>query len=405
MRVELVPQVQVGCIQRMRVGDILNSSIAATGCDRFQFAVAYMRLSGWDRIAGAVDSLVNRGGRVSGVIGVDSRVTTVEALQALQRVSQNSTIFYTTSDFIFHPKLYLMAGDASALAIVGSPNLTRDGLFRNIEVATAVHMDLASNTDVQVFNRYEALLNELLDPGQANVQPINEVTVRTLLDARVLQHETSTRDLGGSIAGRTSRSNQNLQDLEDLFPRMRIPVAPAPTRGTIRAPTPRLPPIIPPQTVETSGTFVMQLSAFDCSHRSGVAGTPEVLIPHPAVAFFPPISSGGRRYPDTMFDVVLNTLTGQERHKYRLWYYEMRATGTRIDEYRLRMDHDTIDLTSPGGGDLLIITKLSQGSEPAYEVTILPQTDPTFPGFFSLCENEAQGKLWGIASMGNETTP
>lgn len=139
----------------------------------------------------------------------------------------------------------------------------------------------------------------------------------------------------------------------------------------------------------------MQLSAFDCSHRTGVKGTPEVLVPHAAIGFFPSLSRGGRKYPDAFFDVVLNTLLGPERHKYRLWYYEERAVGTRIDEYRLRLDHDTIDLTTPGGGDLLVFNKLPSGSEPAYEVTVLPQTDPTFPAFLTLCTREAQGKKWG----------
>jgi len=142
----------------------------------------------------------------------------------------------------------------------------------------------------------------------------------------------------------------------------------------------------------------MQLSDFDSSHRTGVAGTPEVLIPHPAITFFPRLSrASGRMYPDANFDVALNTPTGQERHGYRLWYYEQRAVGTRIDEYRLRMNHATIDLTTPGGGDLLIISKLPPGNEPAYEVTILPQTDPTFTAFLAKCTYVAQGKRWGVS--------
>ena len=136
----------------------------------------------------------------------------------------------------------------------------------------------------------------------------------------------------------------------------------------------------------------MQLSAFDSSHRSGVRGTPEVLIPNAAVGFFPPLSSSGRKHPDTLFDVVLNTATGRERHRYRFWYYADRS------ENRLRMDHDTIDLSTPNGGDLLVINKLPLDSEFLYEVTILPLTDPTFPAFLSLCKYEAQGKKWGMVN-------
>jgi hypothetical protein len=53
-------------------------------------------------------------------------------------------------------------------------------------------------------------------------------------------------------------------------------------------------------------------------------------------------------------------------------------------------------MTTIGGGDLLVINKLPRGSDPAYEVTILPQSDPTFPAFLTMCKFEAQGKKWGI---------
>ena len=398
MRVELIPQVQIGDIERIRVGDVLNAQIADSSCDRFRFAVAYMRLSGWDRIAGGVDSLVNRGGRVSGAVGVDSGVTSIEALQVLQEVSQDSTVFYTTSAFIYHPKLYLTSGRETAVAIVGSSNLTRDGLFRNVEVSTAVYMDFTSSVDMQVFRRYCAFFDELLNPNRPNVQPITDATLQTLITARLIDREASVREPGQNVPlGRRKRTDTEVTELHRLFPRMRVPLAPPATRALPLTPVRRPAIVVPPQIVGTAGTFLMQLSAFDCSHRSGVPGTPEVLVPHPAVPFFPSLSLSARRYPDALFDVVLNTPTGQERHRYRLWYYEERSVGTRIDEYRLRMNHDTIDLTTEGGGDLLVITKRPQETEPRYEVTILPQTDPTFPAFSSLCVNEAQGKRWGIA--------
>jgi hypothetical protein len=55
---------------------------------------------------------------------------------------------------------------------------------------------------------------------------------------------------------------------------------------------------------------------------------------------------------------------GREVHTYRLWYYERRAVGTKIDEYRLRMDHTTIDLTTSGGGERLLNGRLKPMAEP-----------------------------------------
>ena len=137
----------------------------------------------------------------------------------------------------------------------------------------------------------------------------------------------------------------------------------------------------------------MQLSPFDSSHRLGVSGTSEVLIPLEARDFFPQLTlQANRKYPDANFDVALNTSTGQERHSYRAWFYEERG------EFRLRMDRETIELSSPQGGDLMVINRLPEDSDPAYEVTILPQSDPIFPVFMGKCVKVAQGKRWGIVT-------
>jgi len=288
----------------------------------------------------------------------------------------------------------------SAVALVGSANLTRDGLFRNVELATAVHMDLDSGLDCKVYERYNNLLNELLDTGNPNVQPVDKATLKGLIRARVLKREAEIREPGPPL--RSRRTRQGGEDLQRLFPPLRVPVAPPASVVTTRPHIPgkaRLAPVIPPATIGIAATFVLQLSAFDCSHRTGIRGTPEILVPHAAISFFPELSAGGRKYPDALFDVILNTPTGRERRQYRLWYYEERAVGTRIDEYRLRLDHDSIDMTTIGGGDLLVINKLPYGSDPAYEVTILPQTDPTFPSFLAMCKLEAQGKKWGMETL------
>jgi len=131
-------------------------------------------------------------------------------------------------------------------------------------------------------------------------------------------------------------------------------------------------------------TFVMQMSSFDTSHTGAVVGTPEVLIPLSAQNFFPPMSMSGRKYPDVFFNVILNTPTGQEIRSYRLWYYETRAVGTKINECRLRLDHQTVELAT-GRGDLLVVKKLPDGSKPAYEVTVVSPSDASFNHFLSHC--------------------
>jgi len=394
MEITVIPQFELGNVHRLRVGDYLNRYIVDDQFNSFKFAVAYMRVSGLDRIAGALETLTNKGGSISGAVGIDDEITSYEALEGLLKFSSDSTIFYTVSGFIFHPKLYALSGKASAVVIIGSPNLTRDGLFRNVEVASALEFDLSKDPEREHYKKFDDLFIELLDTKNPNIQSITTPLLQTLNTIGVLKKESETREPGPYIRRQSKggKDSTNRNSLASLFPLIEVPVAP-PGFGLIRPKirTTKKARIIVPRKVKEITTFMMQLSAFDSSHRLNVPGTAEVLIPLAARPFFPALSlSAGRKHPDANFDVVLNTPDGQERHNYRVWFYSGK------DEFRLRMDKDTIELSDPAGGDLIVINKLPEGEDPPYEVTILSANDPAFPVFLQKCTNISQDKKWGI---------
>ena len=293
MRIEVIPQVEIGNIQRVRIGDVLNSTVASDTYQRFRFAVAYMRVSGIDRLAVSIESLLNRGGRFSGAVGIDDEITSIEALEMLGELSSDSTIFHTVSGYIYHPKLYLIDGEKAAVAVVGSGNMTRDGLFRNVEIATAVYLDFESSTDLAVYRRYDELVAALLDIKNPNVQLLNADVLTRLIKTGAIKREAQTREPGPILRPRRARPTS--KDIDDLFPVLHVPSAPPPA-GRIashykaKSTDARPSIIVPPATTGVGGMFIMQLSAFDSSHRTGVKGTPEVLIPHPSIGFFPPLS-------------------------------------------------------------------------------------------------------------------
>lgn len=393
MRIEIVPQIELGNVSRLRVGDLLNKIIADPNYQQFRFAVAYMRMSGLDRLGASIDTLLNRGGQVSGAIGIDDEITSKEALETLSQISSNSTIFHTISGFIYHPKLYLVNGSNYAVAIIGSANLTRDGLYRNVELATAIYLDLNQSIDMEVYTNYDAFITELLNTSHPNVQLIDGSILQTLVKADVIKSEARTKEPGPPLRSK-KKSSEPEAGLISIFPSISVPVAPPILKGIRPRPSP-LPQIVratPPTPIRTTRTFMMQLSSFDSSHRSGKRGTPEILIPNAAIDFFPPMKSSGRKYPDVYFDAILNTGVGYERHGYRFWQYDKRT------ENRLRLGHTTIDLSNPNGGDLIVINKLPAALDDDifYEVTILPQSDPNFNIFLSQCTFIAQEKKWGI---------
>src|SRR4029453_12733904 len=96
--------------------------------------------------------------------------------------------------YIYHPKLYVFEASQSAVIIIGSANLTRDGLYRNVELATAITLDLTSSADQDVYKSYNTVLDELLNVNNPNLQPINKVTLKWLEEIPACENDIETPD-------------------------------------------------------------------------------------------------------------------------------------------------------------------------------------------------------------------
>lgn len=408
MHTKLISQIALTNMPFLRIGDILNDIISDPNTINFSFSVAYMRLSGITRLSDSLNSLLKRGGSISGIVGVDDKITSSDALMFLNNISNHSTIFHTTSGYIYHPKLYIAKGISTSIVIVGSGNLTRDGLYRNSEIASMLYFDLNNPLDNSLFQEYELLMNDLLDIRHPNIQKLTDTLINTLVSEHLIYSEKDTTDPGAPTISPRSRTASS-STLSTIFPPLRVPTAPplvtsptvprtTPTPSAVHLPIQSTPisRVKTPIAVNPCATFIMQLSSFDCSHKTGRPGTPEILIPKNALAFFPNILPGTSKYDEAYFDVTLHSPIGSYKYNYRLWYYDVRANGKPIDEHRLRMNHETIDLTTDGGGDLLVINKFTTGTLTSYEVTIVSMSDTSYSKLVSLCHHSAQGKIWGI---------
>jgi HKD family nuclease len=221
MQIEVITQSVIGNTHWRRVGDVLNAVTARPDCQRFRFAVAYMRVSGLRLLYGTLQALCVRSGHISGAVGVDQGITTIEALELLRQLSSDSTVVCTVSNYIYHPKFYLVEGDTWACAVVGSANLTRDGLYRNVEFGTIIHLDLASSADVEIYQDYDAFLSELLNPRNPNVQLLNETTLTWLAEMVIVEDEAHVPEPHTVL-----RSRRAAAKLKDLFPSLPVPSVP-----------------------------------------------------------------------------------------------------------------------------------------------------------------------------------
>ncbi len=152
------------------------------------------------------------------MIGLNERGTSVEGLLRLLATATSLKVFFKHPRQTFHPKLYWFEGGATdaTTAIIGSPNLTRGGLFTNFETAVIAEINsVAPSADERAFEEnlrsiWDALISS---PYAYDVE--DEDDVRSLLEDGYLSSEARQR----RERRRRGRSEE---------PRAGLPTAPPP---------------------------------------------------------------------------------------------------------------------------------------------------------------------------------
>jgi phosphatidylserine/phosphatidylglycerophosphate/cardiolipin synthase-like enzyme len=102
-------------------------------------SVAFARTTGLESIQKSIKPLADK---TKFFVGIRNDITSIQAIKKLLALKVDLYAVDTGSrKVIFHPKLYLAVNASSAIAIVGSANMTFGGLHNNIEVSTRMVLD------------------------------------------------------------------------------------------------------------------------------------------------------------------------------------------------------------------------------------------------------------------------
>jgi hypothetical protein len=230
------------------VGATVRSALAAdwTG---FRASVAWAKLSGVRLIQSSLRDFAARPARTASVaVGVDNGGTSFEALVLLWRILGTGQLF------VYQDAL----GPGAALAIVGSSNLTRGGLFNNHEASLAIELDLTAAEDVKLHSDISTYLAQRATPS----------TTCTVVDIARIAALNASGDLPSeAVLGRARRAARRASGVT----RATTPVARGP-----RAPHPVEEP-------EPAGLPTAPIAP--------VAATPTVIVPVAAPAGGPPATN------------------------------------------------------------------------------------------------------------------
>ena len=321
------------------------------------------------------------------VVGLDNGVTSVEAVEQLL-ASGVEVWGCEVPSILFHPKLYILSGTEKAWVAVGSSNLTARGLYRNIESNVQFSLDLTVESDKQFLSEWEKWVQALLDTCGRKIS-YDAASLQAFLDRKALVREAEARKAEttspGKAAGLTKPKPKKAISFpplpppipfdKSLLPPLKVgkPLAALAKTAVVATPAPRF--------------FAMTLSAFDCSHKTGKPGTPEVSIPEAASKMFPPVTKSERKYPDAYFKVRVNVASEKTvGATYRLW---QRPPGSAVGhaDWRINIRHVTMDLTSDGGGDIFLVERLEDDDVP-YEVWIIKPGEKRYDEILAKCTHQ-----------------
>lgn len=155
--------------------DVVRELFDVPDIERVVLSVAFV---GDDGVRQIEDQLRAYADHVTVFAGIRNDITSHQALTRLHGIIGDHLHIVDTGsrNVIFHPKLYLVRGNARARLVIGSANLTLGGLNNNIEASMMLDFDLTDDGDKGVVDDIEAKLLALPTSYPENVIQIRSVS-------------------------------------------------------------------------------------------------------------------------------------------------------------------------------------------------------------------------------------
>jgi HKD family nuclease len=152
------------------------------------------------------------------ITGVDQKGTSKEALQALMELKINSYVFFVPPPSpIFHPKIYLFEGEKNSELIIGSSNLTAQGLFTNIEASILISVDNSKVADKKIVESLKEYFTGLFKYTDPNLKQLTPELIDDLVKAKIIPTEAERKELQDKGEKADKAETQSI--LSKIFPK------------------------------------------------------------------------------------------------------------------------------------------------------------------------------------------
>lgn len=164
------------------------------------------------------------------VTGVDQNGTSKEALEELFALNIDAYVFFQPSITIFHPKIYLFEGADKSELIIGSSNLTSQGLFTNVETSLLVSIDNSVEADRKIVGQLKDYFKGIFNFTDPNLKKLNKKIIADLVKAKVVPTEAERKAAQDKAEKAERKETENI--ISKIFPKRTIAKIPSEFRGT-----------------------------------------------------------------------------------------------------------------------------------------------------------------------------
>ncbi|HYQ56362.1 MAG TPA: Helicase associated domain protein, partial [Draconibacterium sp.] len=168
-------------------GNHICSAIKDSAFTKITVFVAFMRKPGLNYLKPFIEKAISEGREITFYVGIDECITSKEALELLLSLNIETYIF-SSERYIYHPKVYLFEGEHNRI-ITGSSNLTKSGLFYNVE--SSILLDFTNNdkSGLKVLNQLKEYYSPLLEFSDSNIETLTNEYLEELVRKKLVSIE------------------------------------------------------------------------------------------------------------------------------------------------------------------------------------------------------------------------
>ena len=179
-------------------GNKIVEALLSQKYSTFMAFSAFASKGGIENMMDSLNSFRNNGGTIKLFLGVDLHGTSKEALEYLLEHDITTYIVHSPNAVVFHPKIYLFLGQNEHLIIVGSSNLTRSGLFQNIESSLCASFPTSDSEGMELEQSILDYYHEIINGQSDSCNLLSQQIIDLLVDTNTVLSEQKKREISNT---------------------------------------------------------------------------------------------------------------------------------------------------------------------------------------------------------------